>query len=690
MKISEIPLPTEFLKIFEEEGIEELYPSQEKAVPHIFSGRNLVVAIPTASGKTLIAYLAILRAKTLGMRSVYIVPLRALAREKYEELRKFPGLRVLLGMGDYDILPRDLEYCDVLVATSEKMDSILRHRPEFAGEIGVVVADEVHLLDDYDRGPTLEATITKILQINPEVQIVALSATISNSIELADWLNAEHIYDEWRPVPLRYGVYYDDYLWFEDGEIVEIKRDSLRIGNLVAKSIEEGGQCIVFVSRRKSAESLAEKLASKIYRKLSEEEKEKLDKLDIPGEEESRIYWDKLRELVKKGCAFHHAGLSNMQRSFVEDNFRKGIIKCIVATPTLAAGINLPARYVIVRDVHRYEGGFSRMIPVLEIKQMLGRAGRPKYDKVGYGIIVASSKYKAEDYMDIYILGEPEPISSKLGSERALRIHTLALIASRFARTLERIVEFYDKTFYGYQYGVDKFAVEEVVEFLIENEMVRKRGNKLSPTDFGELVSKMYIDPVTGIMLKRGLEGEITPFSSLYLVSSTPDMPPLYVARVEEENLTAVYAQHFSEIVSTGVGEESLSPIKTAAVLHNWIEEKSMDEITEKYGLGPGDVHTRVEVAEWLLYAYENIAKLFRNKKSTEIAKIRKRVRYGVKEDLLPLVALEGVGRVRARKLMEYGYDLEKLSRATKEELMKIPGIGEKVAEKILSQLKSF
>ncbi|RLJ09612.1 MAG: restriction endonuclease subunit R, partial [Candidatus Aenigmatarchaeota archaeon] len=225
MELDQIPLPSEFLDVFKQEGIRELYPPQEAAIKEIFKGKNLVVAIPTASGKTLIGYMAILRAFKMGLKSVYIVPLRALAMEKYEELKRFEkfGMRVALAMGDYDSPPGYLKYYDVIIATSEKMDSILRHDVEFAYNLGVVVVDEIHLLGEPSRGPTLEMVISKIRDVNGDAQIIALSATIKNSEELAHWLGAEHIYSEFRPVPLKLGVYYDDTLLFENGERYEVR-----------------------------------------------------------------------------------------------------------------------------------------------------------------------------------------------------------------------------------------------------------------------------------------------------------------------------------------------------------------------------------------------------------------------------------------------------------------------------------
>lgn len=694
MNLEQIPLPSEFLEIFKEEGINYLYPPQEEAIEKIFQGRNLVVAIPTASGKTLIAYMAILRAFTKGLKSVYIVPLRALAMEKYEELRRFEkfGMKVALAMGDYDSPAGYLQHYDVVIATSEKMDSILRHDLDYAYTLGVVVIDEIHLMGEEGRGPTLEMVISKLRSLNEEAQIIALSATIKNSEEIADWLNAEHIYSEFRPVPLKLGVYFDDTLLFSDGKEREIKRDSIGIGNLVKGAIKDGGQVLIFVNRRKSAESLAEKLGRKVERFLSDEEKIQLKNLaERIMEEEYTLYSEKLAKAVMKGVSFHHAGLSNWQRKLVEENFKKHFLKVLVATPTLAAGINLPSRVVIVRDVTRYNGFTSVHIPVMEVKQMLGRAGRPKYDRYGEGIIYARSEARAMEYMGMYINGEVEDIKSQLSSESALRTHILALIASNMANSEEDILEFFERTFYGYQMPLEYLhkKVERIIEFLEEHEFIRRR-RLILPTPLGKRTSDLYIDPYTAIIFKKCYSLPYDEFSILHTISCTPDMLPIYPKRSEMEELFSLAYSHQLALDEFEVDTTIFfGAIKTAAALLDWMNEASQDFIVRRYDIGPGDLHSRVEMADWLLYAFAELGKILKYENYREVEKLRLRVKYGVREELLPIVSIRGVGRVRARRLFDSGYkSIEKLREAKVEDLIKIPGIGKKLAEEILKQVR--
>jgi helicase len=192
-----------------------LRPSQAKAVhAGLLDGKSIMVATPTASGKTLIAILAFLRASRMGMKGVYIAPLKALASEKAREFKRYP-FSSTLSVGDYDENDSDLATYDVIITTPEKFDSVLRHTTPWVSKVGCIVVDEIHLLGDNHRGPTLEILVTLLRHILPHAQIVALSATVQNSKEIAEWLGAELVTDTWRPVELREAVHTPDGLQYK-------------------------------------------------------------------------------------------------------------------------------------------------------------------------------------------------------------------------------------------------------------------------------------------------------------------------------------------------------------------------------------------------------------------------------------------------------------------------------------------
>ena len=195
-------------KVLELSGFDSLNPVQKLAVDNgVLDGKSLVLAAPTASGKTLVAEMAALNAVMQGMKVVYIVPLKALASEKYDEFKKKyepMGIRTAMSIGDLDSSDPWLARYDIIIVTSEKMDSLLRRGIPWISEIGLVVADEVHLLDSPDRGPTLEVVLTRLRQV-ASPSILALSATISNYEEIAGWLDAGFVKSDWRPVDLHSG-----------------------------------------------------------------------------------------------------------------------------------------------------------------------------------------------------------------------------------------------------------------------------------------------------------------------------------------------------------------------------------------------------------------------------------------------------------------------------------------------------
>lgn len=211
-------IPSQLYNILEKD-IKELRPAQEKSIKKgLLEGKNLLVCTPTASGKTLIAELASLKTILEGKgKAIYIVPLKALATEKFKDFKKrYEGAaRVALSIGDIDSADSYLIDYDLIITTSEKLDSLIRHHSPWLSLVSTIIVDEIHLLNDAERGPTLEIILTILRQLLKKAQIIGLSATIGNSEELAEWLNAELVVDKWRPVKLHKGVYFDGEVKFE-------------------------------------------------------------------------------------------------------------------------------------------------------------------------------------------------------------------------------------------------------------------------------------------------------------------------------------------------------------------------------------------------------------------------------------------------------------------------------------------
>jgi helicase len=687
MRVSELSLEERFKGIYREGGFSELYPPQEAAVSAgLLGAGNMILSTPTASGKTFAAELAIAKALSSGRKAVYVVPLRALAFEKHQEFRKYEklGYAVRLEVGDLD----SKKYAhkprfDILVATAEKCDSIMRAKPERFRDVGLLVLDEIHLIGS-DRGPVYEVLTTKLRVLYPNIRVLGLSATIGNPQELSSWLSAKLVSSEWRPVEL--------------SEEVVVSRGFETLKEEVLDALSSGGQVLVFVNSRKSAESVAEKLGEELalreagLEKLSEEI---LDALSSPTSQCLR-----LSGCVKHAVAFHHAGLVNAQRNLIEDSFRDGRIKVIVATPTLAAGVNLPARTVIIRDLKRFDVDSSDYIPVFEYKQMSGRAGRPKYDAVGYAVSLSKSESEREFIIENYVYGEPEPIYSRLGVEPVLRSHALAQIASAFTRTEKALTEFFRQTFYGFQYGVSgdfEVSLRKILGDLVSWGFVGEKDRFIIPTPIGNRVSELYIDPLTAhTYLTHFSEAEkkktFPEAGLLEVLCDASEMRPLQVKSSEEG---ALWAQAYSmekdflrDIGGFGLDWQFLPRFKTTKMFLDWIHEKTEEHILETYAVAPGQLHQHLQIMEWLAYSASELSRLSKlNRVFLELKKLETRIKYGISGELMPLVTVKGIGRVRARKLYAAGITSPEKLRAEEPRKLTLL-LGEKTAKKILEELQ--
>ncbi len=720
MKVADISIPDVVKEVVIKEGITDLYPPQEEAVTAgVLESRNLVLASPTASGKTLVAeFCALKHILEKNGKTIYLTPLRALANEKFDEFRRYAGIvksdgkriRVGISTGDFDSTDPWLERFDIIITTNEKADSLLRHRAKWMEEISLVVADEVHLLNDAERGPTLEIVLARLMQVNPDIQILALSATINNVDEIANWLKAEYITTEWRPVSLKEGVLLNDEIQYKDGgarKIEKLSRDPSV--NISLNTVKTSGQALIFTSTRKNSVSIGKKIASEMRTVLSkplvrslEHEADRI----IEANERTRIS-DTLADLVRNGTAFHHAGLGGAHRRLVEDGFRQGKIKVLTATPTLAFGVNLPARTVVIQDYRRYEPGYGYYpITVLEYKQMAGRAGRPKYDKEGEAILIAKTPDEAEYLLESYVLARPERIWSRLAVERILRAHVLATIAADFAHSEPGVYEFFSRTFYSHQYGVDAIQglIGKILKYLYDEDMVEIDGKDINATRFGKRVSELYIDPVSAVIIRDALKQKpiaLTDLTFLHLVSHTPDMgPAFYPSSTEIDGISVFVDEHRDEFLAPvpeewddrNLYETFLGEVKTAMVLESWIDEMTEDQMIDKFRVQPGDLYRAIENAKWLLHATHELAGLFAHRELLPmILELNYRIDKGIKKELLPLIKLEGVGRVRGRILYNSGYKtIDDLRRTPIEELTRLPLIGPALAKRIKEQAGGF
>jgi len=536
-----------------------------------------------------------------------------------------------------------------------------------------------------------------------------------------------------------------DNLHFNKSEFsikAETKSDVI---NLVLDTLEKNKQALVFVNSKRAAEKTAEDISHALFIKNAE--------LNILSENilsilpRSTEQCKRLSLCVKKGIAYHHAGLVSEQKELVEDSFKSGLIKVICCTPSLAYGVDTPAFRVIVRDLKRYGKRGMDYIPVLEYHQMAGRAGRPGKELFGEAICIAQSDNEKKNIFEKYVQGDPEDIYSKLAVEPVLRTYILSLIATEIVNTKEKIISFFSKTFWAHQFQdmqklekiINKmlkllfdygFIVSErqIAEFssadaliderkedvdsfsdfndvsLYDDEDIRTKkvildgDEKIKATLIGKRVSELYLDPYTAYQLIAVLQRSKTKtaidISFLSAVCYTIEMRPLLTVKVKEYDIIQeriIGLQPQLLILEPNYYDSDydmfINAMKTSFFLLDWVNEFDEEALLEKYDVRPGEIRIKIELADWLLYSMVELAKLLKMQNIVkEISKLRYRIKYGAKEELLALLQLKGIGRIRARKLFIHGIkDLGDIKRADLTSLTQL--LGKAIAGDIKQQI---
>ncbi len=689
-------------------GFIDFNPVQKKALEKGLLAHSMVVEAPTASGKTLTAELAALQTVlSRKQKVVYTCPLRALASEHYNDFKtkyeKNHSMRFILSTGDFDSASTYLSRFDLVFTTYEKLNSLLRHRAPWLSQVGLLIVDELHELDS-DRGPVLEMAITQLRLQNPKLQILGLSATAPNSADLAAWLDARLVQSAWRPVKLRQGIYFNERIHFETKPEDAPGKDATHA--VVLQTVDTlQKQALVFANTRKSAETTAKKLAPAIAALLSPLEKTHLSSLARKARNALEIPTDQCKALsscIEHGTAFHHAGLVEKQRALVEHAFREGKIKALSATPTLVVGVNVPAHTVLIQSLYRYGSLGMERIPVREYQQMCGRAGRPKFDTEGRALLIARSETEIDELFQSYVHALPEPVTSKLGIEPVLRTHLLALIAQRTVFDLESMERVFAKTLYAHQFEdlTELFELlQKIVKRLGEQGFVELKPDRFLPTPLGARTSELFLDPDSAYQLAQGLRqtppARISAFPYLYLIAHAREFAPAFSVKKTAEAMVWEQLQERKTEIPGGLPDDwmfdsgVLDAFFSAGVLEEWLSEKSEQELSDAHGIAPGVLYAKTRAADWLAYAMSELSKVLDTKHHVlPLNRLRQRIQYGVKEELLSLVEVRGIGRVRARRLWNANIrSVHQLSHTDPVDLGRV--LGPKVAEKVLAHLQS-
>lgn len=735
--------PENVIDVLKENNYNEIWDDQWECIQKcLFEQKNIYIGLPTGSGKTFPAMLSIIDTvlKKKG-KAIYIVPLRALARQKYEQFKRILvplGISVGISTGDY----AKSEYTnigkkDVIVATIEKVDSLIRHNEEWLCDVSLFVIDEIQMVDDSSRGLTLEIVVSEIIRKFNNAQRIALSAVIGNPEDFKNWLADDYVFNDKPIIPLHKGLltYFGklkEIRRFE--EIIPIRNDlynfrvpmndrekSVRYSNtidLVKYFVNDGKQCVIFTNARDHAEKLAMSLAKDIKSggyDIDETICADVSSLILESIEEETDFSNQLIHCTHFGVSFHHAGLYFFQREIIERAFENKQLKVLVATPTLEQGVNLPVNVVIISDCVRWNGR-SRGYEPLQINSvlnMMGRAGRPGYHEYGEAILIEDQLSDGK-LQGRYISKSPERVLSQLRIARTRQKHLNGLIASNKIIPKNKLFDYLKTTLwftiYGYEFKEFDLKKEILndLAYLEENGFIKKSGSYYIPTEFGKVVSDSCIDCETGLLFLKGSEKiiqnlekieTIEPWSIFQLLLLSPEINTYRPYDNDNEGLEIASQFEDENLLLTEIPNEAqdetiviYSQRSLAAFLFcDWIEEKPLEEIFNKHSeLRDADFYEIGEVLEWLGDALVKIAALNDVPKeiTDKILIYCDRVVGGVKEELLEYLRIEGVRRKSARSLFTAGLSYFSLKGLDHKTLSKI--VGPFVSKKIRDHFKTI
>jgi helicase len=715
-------IPAEILAIWRATIGPELLPVQVRAVKEcgLFGDRPLFVFSPTSSGKTFVGEMAAVHAARGNTKVFYAVPMKALAEEKYQEFRRRyepVGIRVVVTSRDHRDHDADIEAgrFDIAIVVFEKLQALLVSRPHLMETVGLIVVDELQLLTDPKRGPSLELLLTKLHVAGSKPRIIGLSAVIGQAKLLADWLGAKMLVDARRPIELRKGVYQGGlfrYIEHNSGTIGTEQfvdpgtndRDEV-ILSLAQQLVAAGEQVLVFVPDRASTVSLARAFARRVgLPKVGPALAELAD-------QEATFAREALTEAFAGAAGFHNSDLSTFERALVERNFRCGALRAVFATTTLAMGVNLPARNVII-DGRKWERSerYHRMACInqskSEIENESGRAGRYGFgEPFGRAFLLADSRFQAEALFRQFVRAELDEIAPML-TRAPLEEHIVSLVASGMARSIAQLEELLLASLTGFAvWSKDRAALradlERALAVCADGGLVRiGTGWVVAPTELGHACASKGLSVPTAVDLatwaREARSAVVSPIEVLAVASLTPDGADILVNLGTAERYQNDYRgellrraevaragdRPFFERLAmdqSGVEYEAALAYKKTLLLTDWIEELPAAEIERRFHTWAGALRRLGEEFGWLVDALAAVAHAVGWTKAQRagLVELADRLHFGVRANALPIARLriDGLGRALARRLVDAGLgDLSALEAADRALLQRTLG----------------
>ncbi|KAK2827372.1 hypothetical protein Q7C36_018298 [Tachysurus vachellii] len=728
--------------------IEDLYEWQKVCLnlDSVIHRKNLIYSLPTSGGKTLVAEILIFKEILCRKKdALLILPYVSLVQEKVRGLSSF-GIELDFlveeyagSKGKFPPVKRRSKN-SLYIATIEKGHSLVNSLIETnrLDNIGLVVVDELHMLGDGSRGAILEMTLAKVLYISKSTHIIGMSATLGNVADLLSFLKADNYTNDFRPVQLKEYVKLRDSIYEIDpkeehcfcfSRVLNFKYSSgmqkLDPDHIIALVTEVIPQqsCLIFCATKKNCENVAGmicKYLNKDFLKHREEQKATLlSELRNSG---NGALCPVLQKTVPFGLAYHHSGLTSDERKLLEEAYSSGVLCLLACTSTLAAGINLPARRVILRSPYMGADFIKRS----QYKQMVGRAGRAGIDSMGESIVILQDKDK--ERVKELVCAPVENCYSNLlhdGSHGLLSL-ILSLIGLEITCTVEQVLEFMSRTLLSIQEtrlclqkSLSKLTVESI-EMLNQKGLITMASHEqsvLRVTKLGRATYKGSVDlRYSDILyrdLSKGLEGLllnsflhlvylVTPYD---MVSQIKPEWMIYFSQITklsaaEQKMAATIGVPESFLVRKAAGQsvrKSIDPavvnrLYLALVLYSLLKETNVWNVSDRFQLTRGLIQTLVSSSSafcsCVLHFTEELEEFWAYK--ALLTELTRRLTYCVQAELIPLMEVTGVMEFRAKQLYNAGYkSLAHLANADPNVLVKsVENLFKRQANQIVASAK--
>lgn len=690
---------------------ENLLPLQAAAVTkhNLLGGQNLIISAPTSSGKTFCGEMAAAASLFRRKKVIFLVPLKAIAEEKHSDFSdKYAalGIKVAISTRDRQEDDREIEKgnFDLAIMIYEKFNQLLIKNLDVLKVVDLIVVDELQMIADPSRGSVLDLALTKIISSGHSPQILGLSAVLKDADQLSSWLGCRLLFDKSRPVELLQGVLLDGKFHFrkynsgEEGTQLLTELDSDESHRILfvnmQKLLEDGEQILVFLKSKKNCEDCAFLFSEEINLPPASGALEALSQL------ENTTLKGGLTLVLQKGIAFHNADLTFDERKVIERFYRKGEIRAIFSTTTLALGINLPARTVFIETQKFQTGehsGKAVMLPISwsEYENMSGRAGRFGLERdFGRSIIVAQNKFQFDSLWEGYVEGQEEKISSQL-REEDLGDVILDLVTSGVGKNVSHLKRVMGCSLRGSLTPEEEIKLEQEAARLVEEKILLKSGQSFSSSRLGSLCAFKGICIGTALSVKKKLEEppDLDPFGWFYFILNTKDGEDTYVNvgfweqqnRVYERALKQRYENATppqEEIKSllqrdVGLAPKEVRLVKLSFLLCEWITPEATLYLENKYSCRSGQIEQIGQRAGWLLDAACGIARVLNSDRRLVhfLKRLSLKTNFGVNDDGVKLSRLRvpGLGRDYIWGLIRGGFTaFRRIKDASLEELERV------------------